>query len=282
MQFATRLATQGLARDGLKMLALSALLGLYGCSDSNSVADPNAANTETVDELDNSENAAEANTDNPPNVDAETPPPVPGGTVSTTKQARYRLTFNATWSDATHPVNFPGNPHFSGLVGAVHNEQIRFWEPAQIATPGIQLMAETGSKSGLLAEVQTAIIDGSAIAAIDGGGVGNSPGTTSIEFDVSRDYPEISVTSMLAPSPDWFIGLHNYSLIADDEFIESATIELSLYDSGSDNGVRYTSANDATDPLAPIATVLSDPLDTPFVNGTPSVGSFVIERLSVE
>lgn len=284
MQFATRLATQGLARDGLKMLALSALLGLYGCSDSNSVTDPNAANTdtETVDELDNSENAADANTDNPPNVDADTPPPVPGGTVSTTEQARYRLTFNATWSDATHPVNFPGNPHFSGLVGAVHNEQIRFWEPAQIATPGIQLMAETGSKSGLLAEVQTAIIDGSAIAAIDGGGVGTSPGTTSIEFDVSRDYPEISVTSMLAPSPDWFIGLHNYSLIADDEFIESATIELSLYDSGSDNGVRYTSANDATDPLAPIATVLSDPLDTPFVNGTPSVGSFVIERLSVE
>ena len=28
--------------------------------------------------------------------------------------ARYRVTFQATWSAATHPTNFPGNPHFSG------------------------------------------------------------------------------------------------------------------------------------------------------------------------
>ena len=36
--------------------------------------------------------------------------------------ARYRVTFQATWSAETHPTNFPANPHFSGLVGATHNE----------------------------------------------------------------------------------------------------------------------------------------------------------------
>jgi len=116
-------------------------------------------------------------------------------------------------------------------------------------------MAETGGKSDLLSEVQTAIDAGFALASINGGGIGTSPGTASIEFEVNRDYPEISLTSMLAPSPYWFVGVHNYSLLSDGEFIESATIELKLYDSGSDNGVRYTSANEATEPLAPIATV---------------------------
>ncbi|MFK8080939.1 MAG: spondin domain-containing protein [Granulosicoccus sp.] len=249
-----------LLHNGLKVIALSFALVVSGCSDSDS--DPDTESTDSQ---------APANADNPSDVSSDS-----------ATQASYRLTFNAIWSDSTHSLNFPGNPHFSGLVGAVHNEQIRFWEPAQIATPGIQRMAETGGKSTLLAEVQTAIDSGLALAEISGGGIARSPGTTAIEFTVSRDYPQITLTSMLAPSPDWFIGLHNYPLLVDGQFIESATIELPLYDSGSDNGAQYTSANDAADPLSPIATVSSDPLDSPFTDGTPSVGSFTLERLSVQ
>lgn len=255
MPFAAHSSVDTYVRLGLTILAISVLSGLSGCSDSESTpaSEQGGTNGEIIDGNENS------------------------GT-----QARYRLTFNATWSEASHPLNFPANPHFSGLVGAVHNEQIRFWEPAQIATPGIQRMAETGSKAVLLDEVQAAIDSGLALSQINGGGIGTSPGTTSIEFDVNRSYPQISVTSMLAPSPDWFIGLHNYSLIEDGEFIESATIGLSLYDSGSDNGLRYTSANDAAAPLAPISTVSSEPQDAPFINGNPSVGSFTLERLPAE
>lgn len=199
--------------------------------------------------------------------------------TDTDTTARYRLTFEAVWSEETHPLNFPGNPHFSGLVGAVHNVQVRFWEPAQIATPGIQLMAETGGKSILLDEVQTAIDAGLALSTIDGSGIGTSPGSTTVEFSVSRQYPEITVTSMLAPSPDWFVGVRNYSLMNNDEFIENATIQLVLYDSGSDSGVRYTSANEDTSPQIPIAQVSSAEDDAPFVNGEPVVGSFKIDRL---
>ena len=32
------------------------------------------------------------------------------------EEARYRVTFEAGWSAASHPEGFPGNPHFSGLV----------------------------------------------------------------------------------------------------------------------------------------------------------------------
>jgi len=239
----------------LTQTAVLSALVLTACSSSNTPSDaaPDTDNTGTPDNQ-----------------------PTPG-TAAT--QARYRLTFDAIWSAETHPQNFPGNPHFSGLVGAVHNEQVRFWESAQIASAGIQRMAETGSKATLLAEVDTAINAGSALSSINGGGVGSSPGSTSVEFVVTQDYPEITITSMLAPSPDWFIGLHNYSLFYNGEFLESATIDLILYDSGSDNGLQYTSANDATDPLSPISRVSSDAQDSPFIEGEPDVGSFTIMRL---
>ena len=246
------------ALNVIKATTLTSVLLLVACSSSNTPS-------ETA-----------------PGTDTPTTPDNPLTPGSATTQARYRLTFEATWSAETHPLNFPGNPHFSGLVGAVHNEQARFWEPAQIASDGIQLMAETGGKSALLTEVETAIDAGSALATINGGGIGTSPGNTSVEFVVTQDYPEITITSMLAPSPDWFVGLHNYSLISEGAFIDNATIDLILYDSGSDNGVRYTSANDATDPLSPISRVSSDAQDAPFIDGQPSVGTFTIERLPAE
>ncbi len=218
----------------------------------------------------------------PSNPDNEQPgvdnPTTDNGDNSVTR-ARYRLRFEASWSDTTHPLNFPNNPHFSGLVGAVHNEQVRFWEPGQMATDGIQQMAETGNKSDLRLEVQAAIDNGSALMLIDGGGVASSPGTVSIDFEVSQDFPQITVTSMLAPSPDWFIGLHNHSLLVNGNFMGSHSIELVLYDAGSDSGARYSSPNETTSPLSPIARVNSEAQDTPFINGEPTVGVFIIERL---
>jgi hypothetical protein len=47
------------------------------------------------------------------------------------------------------PVDFPPNPHFSGLIGATHNAAAHLWEEGETATPGIEKMAETGAKSPL-------------------------------------------------------------------------------------------------------------------------------------
>jgi len=133
--------------------------------------------------------------------------------------ARYQLEFVSDWSAETHPVNFPPNPHFSGLVGAVHNEQVIFWQPGQLASDGVEVVAESGSKSTFLSEIENAVNDGTAKAAIDGSGITLSPGTTSVEFEVTRDYPLVSVLSMLAPSPDWIVGVDRLNLIEDGEFI---------------------------------------------------------------
>ena len=81
----------------------------------------------------------------------------------------YKVTFNTTWSEETHPDDFPSNPHFSGLIGASHNEKVTFWKEAELASPGIKNMAETGSKNPLNTEITNAILGGTAFKLISGG-----------------------------------------------------------------------------------------------------------------
>jgi hypothetical protein len=82
-------------------------------------------------------------------------PPEPG------LNARYRLTFNATWSAQTHPNEFPASAHFSGLIGMAHNGNAMLFENGEIASDGIKNMAETGNKNPLEAEIQNFISNGS-------------------------------------------------------------------------------------------------------------------------
>lgn len=232
------------SHNRLPLVLLAMVLAIVGCSDNNSADIP-------IDE-----------------------------STDSASSARYRLTFNATWSVDSHPLDFPGaSAHFSPLAGAVHNEQIRFWESGQPATPGIQQIAETGNRATFSDEVQIAINAGSATELINGSGISVSPANTSVEFTVTRLYPEISIVSMLAPSPDWFVGVHNYSLLVNGLFVDTATVSLPLYDSGTDDGTRYQSANAPASAAAPIMLLTSDPSDTPFINGEPAIGSFVFERL---
>ena len=70
-----------------------------------------------------------------------------------TQTAQYRVTFQATWSASSHPSQFPGDrAHFSPLIGGVHNSEVSFWDAGQIASDGIENMAEIGAVSPLDSE----------------------------------------------------------------------------------------------------------------------------------
>ncbi|UYV13302.1 MAG: spondin domain-containing protein [Phycisphaera sp.] len=192
--------------------------------------------------------------------------------------ATYRVTFDATWSAATHPTAFPPSPHFSGLVGATHSDGATLWQSGELASTGIERMAETGSKSVLLSEIGAMEDDGFIGATLSGGGIGLSPGRVALTFETSSDYPLLSLVSMIAPSPDWFVGTQSLSLRDDDGWIQTIEFELWPYDSGTDSGVSYTSPNFDTNPAEPIANI-SDVF--PFT-GTPALGTYSIELVSVE
>jgi len=166
--------------------------------------------------------------------------------------ARYKLTFNAVWSMQTHPNEFPASAHFSGLIGMTHNGNAMLFAKGETASDGIKNMAETGSKNPLEAEIQNFISNGTGFTLISGGGIGSSPGEVSLEFDIIISHSLVSVVSMLAPSPDWFIAVSNIDLFGNDGWVTSKTITVNIYDAGTDNGATFSSPDDPTLPRVPI------------------------------
>jgi hypothetical protein len=214
-------------------------------------------------------------------VPEPTATPLPTPTLTPTAapdpSARYLLTFEATWSATTHPTDFPPNPHFSGLIGATHSDGASLWQEGEPATPGIENMAETGEKSPLDTEIERLIAEGSACTLISGEGIPRSPGVVTVEFTASLDCPLVSVVSMIAPSPDWFVGVTSLDLLGDDGWIDEQVVELYPYDAGTDGGVSYASPDAPTQPAEDIYRIQGEPL---VVEGqVPPLGTFTFTRV---
>lgn len=208
-----------------------------------------------------------------------------GNTGKTANTARYQVTFETFWTPQTFATNFPNNPHFSGLVGGTHNESIELWSLDGFATNGIQAMAERGSVTPLLEEVAQFINEGSAQAELLGGGLGGSTTQTVLEFEVSIAYSKVTLVSMVAPSPDWFVGVNGLDLLDEGSWLETSVIPLKVYDAGTDNGLQFASANSPSAPKVPITELTSEPEDTDFSQGVHrdnpalTIGSFTFTRI---
>jgi hypothetical protein len=187
------------------------------------------------------------------------------------------VTFEATWDGSTHPTDFPPNAHFSGLIGGTHRGSVSFWQDGGLATEGIRLMAERGRQTPLDLEVDAAIRAGHAQHLLVGSDVPRSPGATSLEFAVSLDYPLVTLVTMVAPSPDWFVGVSGLSLLENGDWAATRTVELVPWDAGTDSGATYGSADARTAPPATIQRLTGSPVA---VGGTvPPMGRFVLRRL---
>jgi len=159
-------------------------------------------------------------------------------------EATYRLTFNATWNATDFPKGFPSNPHFSPFVGATHNDQDFLWKTNEPSTNGIKNVAESGSTTSYKSELEAKKVEGNVGNIFQGKGT-VSPGTTSFIFEVNKSHPYISAISMIAPSPDWFVGIRDVNLHANNEWLEKQTFDLKLYDAGSDTGTTFSADNTA-------------------------------------
>jgi hypothetical protein len=195
--------------------------------------------------------------------------------------AEYELVFNATWSEESHPQDFPyPTPHFSGLIGGTHDDLITFWQVGELASEGIRQVAELGTKTALQAEVNAQIALGHAGEVISGPGINPSPGTASDTFTATVDFPYASVVSMIAPSPDWFVGVSGVSLMAGGMWASEIVVELYPFDAGTDSGATYKAANNPTIPPEPIYQMTGYPfLDHDGMTVNP-LGTFTFRRIS--
>lgn len=191
--------------------------------------------------------------------------------------AVYEVTFHSTWSAATHPGAFPDGGHFSPLIGGVHDDSVRFWRPGDLASAGIEQMAERGRTSPLDREVEDAIDAGAAREVIRGGPLPQSPGHVSTTFTVSREHPLVTLVTMVAPSPDWFVGVRDLALLDGDDWVEETTVALLGYDAGTDDGEDFTSPDVEPSPHHDIARLTFGPFEgSP---GNTPLGTFTFRRI---
>ena len=202
------------------------------------------------------------------------PPPPPPAPV----EARFRITFTGSWTAARHPTEFPSGAHFSAPVGAVHGTADIVWAgTGSIASAGIESMAETGGTGTVRGEIEDAVTNGDALAEFAAGGIG-AEGSTSVEVTATEAHHLLSLVSMIAPSPDWFVGVRNLDLRPAGTWLDDETIELTtVYDSGTDDGPDFTSSNDDVTPHDPIHRVGDD--GAHFTTTPQALATIRIERI---
>lgn len=174
--------------------------------------------------------------------------------------AKYRVTFNFKWNAQDFPTDYPSNAHFSKLIGWSHKPSSEFFKVGSIASEGIKNMAEVGSTEKLTDEFTTKIEANEGLKNIIGNGLGSGVGELSVTLDVNEKFSSITLATMLAPSPDWYVAIINQNLLENGEFIDEKTVDALTYDAGTDSGENFTSSNAPTVPKVPISVINTPPI----------------------
>jgi hypothetical protein len=174
--------------------------------------------------------------------------------------AKYRVTFNFKWNAQDFPTDYPSNAHFSKLIGWSHKPSSEFFKVGSIASEGIKNMAEVGSTEKLTDEFTTKIEANEGLKNIIGNGLGSGVGELSVTLDVNEKFSSITLATMLAPSPDWYVAIINQNLLENGEFIDEKTVDALTYDAGTDSGENFTSSNAPIVPKVPISVINTPPI----------------------
>jgi hypothetical protein len=190
--------------------------------------------------------------------------------------ATYSVTFATTWTKQTHPnPRFPEHPFFSPLIGGVHSAAVQYWKLGQLASPGVKLMAEEGGTDLLANDVKKDIVRGRALAVLEAPGTTDSPGSTTITFEVNKEFPLVTLVTMLAPTPDWFAGVTGLSLLNDKgQWVKRKVVMLYPFDAGTEQNNGYALHQPPEPQPLPIYSLSGSPWFT-----AKPVGSFTFKRI---
>ncbi len=179
--------------------------------------------------------------------------------------ASYTVTFQGNWNVANHPTDFPSDEdHFSSAVGMVHQQGVTFFEEGVLATLGIKDMAELGDNGAISNEISAIVSAGDALSYVNGGSLSNGSEQITFTINVTEEFSFVTVVSMIAPSPDWFVTVENVALFNNGSFVNAVNLDGISYDAGTDSGTTFTSGDAVTSPAEPIAIIK----DAPLGNGT--------------
>ena len=90
------------------------------------------------------------------------------------------------------------------------------------------------------------------------GRVDTPGGYTTTKIMVQNMYSMVSLITMIAPSPDWFVGVDSYDLCGMDGWKEKVTMDLLPWDAGTGEGLTYSLKTGDTMPVNVIMRITSD------------------------
>ena len=182
-------------------------------------------------------------------------PPESDPTIEVRSEASYSVTFQGAWTTDVTPGGLPSGAHFTRLIGGVHNAGVTFLREGGRATAGVEFMAELGGTSTLANEVRAAEPD--ALAVLLGSGNIRPTGSSTIDsLTLTTDHSRVTLLTMIAPSPDWFVGVSGLSLLdAQGEWRASLTVNLYPWDAGTEEGAEFSLSNPATSPQGVITSL---------------------------
>ena len=199
--------------------------------------------------------------------------PSPKPAYEAAYEATYIVEYNVVWSQETHPKTFPDGAHVSPIVIVAHANQDDLFATDSVASDGIEIMAETGGTSTLLTEINSK----KTILGAETGSVFEAPGANGLEIKLDQDHRLLSAVSMLAPSPDWFVGTRDVNLFPENKWLEELEIKMKAYDAGTDSGATFEASDIDTQP----AVNIGPPIDNQFKEADEE-GVFAIIKLKLK
>lgn len=174
-------------------------------------------------------------------------------------KATYEIQFKNHWNKADH-VAFPDNAHFSPIVAVAHTEKFQLFSLGNLATPGFEDLAELGRTGKILTEIEAAMKKGkiSTVQVSEALYPKRDGNDLSMRITVTADHDLISFASMIAPSPDWIVGVDALDTFKDGKFIDAAEFELFAINGGTEEGDfagNFSISNSPTEPREPISTL---------------------------
>ena len=165
------------------------------------------------------------------------------------------MVFQGRWITAVTPGGVPSGAHFSRLIGGVHSDAVTFLESGGMASAGVESMAEDGAWTDLQGEVQDA--GSGALSVLAGDTDSISPATSkTLTATLTTEYPRITLVTMVAPSPDWFVGVSGLPLLDDQgHWLRSHEVHLYPWDAGTEDGSEFSRSNPTTSPRGVITSI---------------------------
>ena len=176
--------------------------------------------------------------------------------ASVRSEATYTVTFQGAWNTTVTAGGVPSGGHFTTLIGGVHNAEVTFLKEGGMATAGVEIMAELGGTGTLTNEVRAAEPNALSVLQGSAGNIGPTGSSTINMVTLTTDHPRVTLLSMVAPSPDWFVGVSGLSLLdAGAGWLPSQTVNLYPWDAGTEEGTEFSLTNSATSPQETITSL---------------------------